>query len=416
MKAVVSTPSACLRTIAIELDLESVETAFNAKLATARKKVQLPGFRVGKVPVAMIKAQFGQSLKAEAIDEAMNTAFRSVCEENKITPVSDPTISDLSAEEGQPVKFTISVDVDADISVSGYKDLGVRSEARVVGSEEIDKVIEDMCERLAGLKDTGKPSRSGDSVTIEYSSVKIDGLVRELSAPSAPIELGKSAISSFNTGLIGMSAGETAKFSETFVADFQNAEFAGHTVDFEVKVLTVGTKDLPAVDAEFAKKVGDFDTVDALKDAIRKDIEERAKAEAREAAWEKAIDALITKNDFEIPASRIEYFITKMSEDEAKYYPQGQLPSREALTERYRETAIRSIKRHRLVDWIAEKEGVKASAAEVDERITAIAEYYQRPFDEIKDTLRRNGRTLQIREELKEQKVLNCLIGEAAWA
>ncbi len=416
MKAVVQKQSATQCVIEIEIDRSEIDVVYNEKLNASKKKVQLPGFRAGKVPTKMIEAQFGPSIRAEAMDEIMNKSFREACKENKLEPVSDPSVTDLKDEPGAEFSFKIAFEVDPEITVTGYKDLTARPQIKAVEDAAIDETIDDMRERLAGLKDTGAPSRTGDFLNIEYVSVKIDGEVRDLSAPVAPLELGKSAITPFNSALVGMSAGEVAKVSDTFAEDFFNKEFAGHTVDFEVKVTAVSQKDLPVVDAEFAKRVGDFDDVATLRDAIRKDHEERAKVEAREAAWSQAISELISKNPFEVPQSRVEYFIDRMAEDEAKYYQQGQVPTRDEVAGRYREMAVNTIKKHRLINWIAEAENVKAPQSEVDERIKAIADYYQRPFEEIKENLRRTGRTVQIREEIREQKVLNRLIGEETWA
>ena len=183
----------------------------------------------------------------------------------------------------------------------------------------------------------------------------------------------------------------------------------------KIKVKKVQEKIIPEVNEEFCKKVGGFADKETLLEAIRMDLEAQEKERARVEAHNKAIDALIEKNDFEVPPSRIEFYLDKVIEDQARYFPPGKAPDRKEVSEKFRESGIRALKRYRIIEFVANKEKIKATKEEVDERIKAVADQYQKPFDEMKTILRKDGTTMRIREEIREQKTLNKLIGEIPW-
>lgn len=416
MKATVEESTPWQRVIHIEIPNEEVEKEFNTKLVKYKKEVKLPGFRPGKVPNSLIKNRFGTAIRAEAIDDLVNNSFREACSDNSIHPVNEVKISDLKAEEESPVTFKVEVEVDPEIEISGYKKLKIKPMPNKIKESDIENTLNNLKERMAENKDVDRPSKSGDLISFEYLSAVVDGVPNnDLKSPQYPIEIGKGSLKDFDKGLIGLSTGDEADISVKFPKDYQAQDIAGKTAELKIKATKVQEKIIPEVNEEFCKKVGDFPDKESLMEAIRMDLEAQEKERARIEAHNKAIDALIEKNNFEVPPSRIEFYIDKVMEDQARYYPPGKAPAREEISEKFRESGIRAIKRYRIIKYIADKEKIKAMKEEVDERIKAFADQYKKPFNETKAMLRKDGTTMRIREEIRERKTIDKLIGEIPW-
>lgn len=416
MKVTIEEPKSWQRVINIEIPNEEVQEEFQTKLSKYKKDVKLPGFRPGKVPHNLIKTRFGPAIRAEVIDDIVNRSFREACSENNINPVNESKISDLKAEEESPVTFKVEVEVDPEIEIKGYNKLKIKPMPNKIKDSDVENTLNNLKERMAENKDIDRPSEKGDLLSFEYLSVVVDGEPKDdLKSPQYPIEIGKGSLKDFDKGLIGLSAGEEADISVKFPKDYQAKEIAGKTAEMKIKVTKLQEKIIPEVNEEFCKKAGDFPDKEALLEAIKIDLEAQEKERARTEAHNRAIDALIESNDFEVPPSRLGFYLDKVMEDQARYYPPGKAPGREEVEEKFRDNGIRAIKRYRIIDYIANKEKIKATGEEVDTRIQAIADQYQKPFDEMKTALRKDGTTMRIREEIREQRTLDKLTGEIPW-
>lgn len=416
MKATIEEPTSWQRVINVEIPNEEVGEEFQTKLNAYKKKVKLPGFRPGKVPQNLIKSRFGPSIRAEVIDDLVNKTFREVCTENSINPVNEGKISDLKAEEDSAVTYKVEVEVDPEIEIKGYKKLKVRPVLNKIKDSDKEKALNELRERMAENKDVDRPSEKGDLISFEYLNVVVDGVPNnDLKSPQYPIEIGKGTLKDFDKGLIGLSADEEADISVKFPKDYYVQGVAGKSAEMKIKVTKVQEKVIPEVNEEFCRKVGDFADIEALKEAIKIDLEAQEKERARKEAHEKAIDALIENNSFEVPPSRVEFYLDKVMEEQERYYPPGKAPAREEVAEKFRDTGIRMIKRFRIIDFIANEEKIKAIKEEVDARIQAIANQYQKDFEEVKAALRKDGTTMRMREEIRTQRTLDKLIGEIPW-
>jgi trigger factor len=230
-------------------------------------------------------------------------------------------------------------------------------------------------------------------------------------SPAYPVELGaEHRIKDFDKGLVGHTAGEIVVISMKFPKDYADKEVAGKSGEFTIKITAVQEKKFPPV-SSFLKQLGDFENEEALRAELLKRLEHDALEQAKSGAYTEAIDALIKDNPFEVPPSRIETFFDYLMEQaKAERRPGEPLPTREEVANRYREVAVRTIKRQRIIDYIATKEKIAATQEEVDAEIRRLAERYKQPFDTIKQTLRQNGTTIRIRDDLREQKTLDFLV------
>jgi trigger factor len=407
-----SEPKSYLRVFDIEIPESDVEKAMEEKQDKYRREIRLPGFRKGKVPAGMIKTRFGQAIRIEAVEELVQKSFEEACKQNSIQPVCEARLSDLKAEGPGPVTFKIETEVDPVIEIKDYKKLKVKINPKKIKSADVDEAVKELRERMSSLNDVDRPSKSGDYLTIEYVEVSIEGEKRtDFTNPQYPIELGSGKIKDFDKGMANRSAGETFDIKVKFPKDYAETSVAGKSGEFKIKLVKVQEKILPEINEDFLKKAGDFQNEEALRERIQKDLEARELDKAKNDAYNDAIETLIKKNPFDVPDSRIERYIDYAVQEAAKYRRADQPEqTREEMAEKYREPGINAIKRHRVIEFIALKENIKATQEEVDERIRQMASMYNQQFDELKQALRKNGTTERIRADLREQKTLDFLI------
>ncbi len=409
-----------------------MQKEFDKQLEKHRRQIKLPGFRPGKVPAKLIKQRFGDAIKAELVDEVVQNSFREACTENTINPVSQAQVNDIKYEEGEPLTVSIEVQVDPEIEIKGYDKLKVKAKAKKIKDSEIDKAVEDLLDKVADFKDVERPAKKGDYVRFEYKKVVVDGEEQQnVQNPQHPVELGSEAdIKEFEEGLTGRSKGDDVAITVTFPDDYRDPAVAGKTGEFKMLLTNVQEKTVPQIDKALMEKLGAFDPKaleeaeekkssskenpfeKILRERIRQDMEKQALEQAKGEAHMEAIDAIIKDNPFEVPQARVEAVIDYMVQEASKYNPNQPPPSREEIEQQHTDTAVRSIKQQRIVDYVANKEKIKATQQEVDQEIMRIAMAYQQDFETFKNMLRKNGTTNKIRADIREKKTLDYLIGE----
>lgn len=418
MKTTVSEPESWKRVIEIELSESEINDAVDAKLRAYKRDLRLPGFRPGKVPVEIIRQRYGKAARHEALEETMQGSFKTACEEHGIVPVCEGLLlpdQDDRKEDGS-VRFTVVTEVDPPAEIRGYENLKIKAKPVAVTDAMVNKAYDELIERFAEFKEVDRPARKGDFLRIEYKSVTIDGVERpdlKNHSPSHPIELGGEGVfKEFDKGLSGKSAGDEAEIRAKFPKDYSDEGVAGKTGEFTVKVLSVQEKHPPEVNDEFLKRFGDFSTVAALKEAIRKDLEAGERRNAKQNAQQEAISTLIKENAIDLAPSNINSFAQMMLKEQLKRYNMEGAEPTEEQRETYRDLAVMLLKRAKIVDYVADKEGIKATQEEVDSEIALIAQEYGQDFNALKQAMRKDGGTNRLRLDIRERKTLDFLIGE----
>jgi trigger factor len=349
LKVTISQPESWKRVLEIEVPKEDVNVIYNEKMTTYKKKLSLPGFRPGKVPLSLIKTRFGKGVFAETVEDLVQKNFEVACKEHNITPITKGSLSNLKGDEGADVSFTIETEIDPPIEITGYDKLKVTASPGKIKNEDVEKAIEELRERNARFNDIDRPAKKGDFVTVEYMKVIIDGEERkDFKNPEYPVEIGKGQLKDFDKGLTGHCAGEIVEVSLKFPKDFSGEQLADKKGDFSVKITKVAEKILPELDAELLKKLGDFTSIDGLNEQVRKDLEQQEAQRAKNEAYNSAIDTLIKKNPFDVPPSRVEDYIDHLMEEMARYRRVNEpVPQREEVAQKYRDTRAQAFPDHR---------------------------------------------------------------------
>jgi trigger factor len=400
------------RLLNIEVDTEKLDEKFETVLKTHKKDLSLPGFRPGKVPREMIVKRFGAALRQEAVEQAVGDSFKEACAKEKIVPIAKPTVKLIENKAGAPLKYEAEIEIEPPVDITDYKDLKVKIEPAKTGDTDVDKVLEEIRERMATLKSVDRPIKAGDFAELEYRKVDVEGQEKkEVKGPQHPVEIGKSKMQAFDNGLVGMAQGEEKAVAFDFPKDYADKGLAGRHAVITVFIKSVKEKEVPKLDDAFAKAASpDIENLPALRKRVHEDLEAENRRVALDKAHNQAIDEVIKRNPFDVPDSRVAAYLDYSFESFQKQYPQANV-TREEFDKRNRELVIRDLKRYRILDQIAKKENLKAQQAEVDNEIRKLAEYRGAAFDQLKAEFKRTGRVMDIRDNIREQKTLNFLTG-----
>jgi trigger factor len=263
-------------------------------------QVNIPGFRKGKVPTAVIDQRFGRGVVLqEAINEALPTAYNEAVAEHDVKPLSQPDIEMTKLEDGDVVEFTAEVDVRPEFELPKFEDIAVEVENAESTDEQLSERIEMLRKRFATQTDVERKAKKGDLVTIDLKASKDGEELDDASAEGITYEIGddKNMLEGLAKAVTGLKAGE----SKTFTSTLLGGAHRGEEADIEVTVQKVQEQELPEVDDEFAQLVSEFDTVEEMKEDLKAAVEAQAKQEQIASARDKVIEEAVRLADFELP-------------------------------------------------------------------------------------------------------------------
>lgn len=431
MKVQVTESGTWRRTLEIEAPAEDVDKRLDAAYRKYSKTLNLPGFRKGKVPLSVVKKQFGPAIRGEVVQEMVEELYREASQAEGIQPVSQADIEDVNFDEGQPLVIKASVDVRPEIEAADYKGLEVTRPVFPVNDEQIDaqlnyireqNAVEELVERGAELDDV----ILADVEEVNESGEPVPGTRQE----DQRIRLMKDdegKATDVAEQLVGVAAEETRDIKLTRAVqhdhdhDHEEGEEHDHDhepeeeeVTFRVSVKSVQKRTLPELDDELAKDVGDFETLDALKDQIRTDIQTQADQAGRRRVEENIVDALIEKNAFEIPDSMVETYLDGVIESYKREHAGHNHPiDEDAIRKDGRDQAVRGVKRYLLLDAIADQENIDVTEEDLDKHLETMSARHNIEGPRLRQILSRSGQLDQIQSDLKVEKTFDFLIEQA---
>lgn len=410
MNYTVSEPKPWKRVLEIEVPSDAIQTELNAAYARYSREIRLPGFRRGKVPLSVLKARLGNEIRAEVLERKIPEYLSSAHEQAEIKPISQPVIEEIDYDEGQDLKLRASVEVKPPIALKQYRDLRVTRRIVNVTDDDVDQRLEGLRERYASVvRVDGEAERDhfirADIQHADASGVPIIGRKEE----NQFFQVGSGRLGEgFDTLLVGVRADEDRTVRTTLPEDYPDENLAGQEACFLVNVHEVLERQLPDVDDEFAVDIG-MESLDALKQSIREEIEREPDRELREGL----VTQLVEAHDFEVPESMMTAYLDQVAAD-ARRTARGQDEIDEnALRQQYRPVATSQIMRHLILDAIAEEEGLAVDREEVDARLEAFAGRGQVSVDQLRRIFQENGRLERIEADLREEKVVEFLVQHA---
>ncbi len=395
------------RTLNITVPAELVSRERQAAVRKLSSRIQLPGFRSGKVPASVVEKRFGPALNQELLDRVIGDAYKGVLEDQDLRPISEGEIGDVDYEPDADLTFNVSFDVAPKVELTRLTDFQVERPQIEVGEEDVEKVLE----RLREQQGTWKPVEEGTPEEGNLVSVRIQRLQDEGDEPR-PYEftLGKDeAIPDVEEAIRSLQVGESGDFTVTFPDDFPNEERRGDADELRIFLDSRKEQELPEVDDAFAATVGEFESLDELKTRIREDLEKEASDEVESAVRGRLLEQVTAANPFQVPQSMIDQYIRSAMGEERELSDEELAEAREQVGPQ----AEIAVKRFILIEEIAREKELQATADEVDERIEEIAERTDSGPGEIYARLQKAGQLERMEREITERKVFDFLKSES---
>ena len=411
------------------INLPEAEVAAKAKelLEEFGKEATAPGFRKGKIPTGMLEKSHGAATLAEALRVVAGGAYADAVREADLHPICDPVVELAEKVEDGQYTLTATVEVKPEVELKDYENLEFTERVPVVTNEDVDKYVEGLREERAELLQVTRPAVEGDVVVLDYVPRGDDGEpIADSKTEDYICELGKGQIpSEIEQALVGVGAGEDRTVAVKYPDDFQVESLAGREVSFAISVKDVRQKRLPAVDDDFAKACGPFETMLDLRVRVRNALEARAKSWARNRLEEEIVREIIERNPFTLPECLMEdrlrrmYWRTTQQRETGKAAAQepgdgaGPPDDLEVPTEFadvYRPAVEHQLKAGLLLGKIAEKHGTEVTKEDIEKRVGQIAEAQGRKPDELINDLAGTDALSQIEDDLWLEKVHELLV------
>lgn len=413
-----STAVDCKRSLEIEIPLDEVNKARERVTNSLKQRVRLPGFRPGKAPVSMIQSRFEGEIRHEILDQLVPQAFRERVQKEDLKVVGTPDITDLQFESGQPIRFKADFEVAPEFEIAEYRGLPVKYEEPSVTEEEVEKRLEAMRENKADYVNLDpRPIESGDYVLVHLRSVQ--GLAEPIDQDVQIQVGGEETLPAFNEVLIGSSPEEVKEVDITYPDDYGQEKLAGKTVRFELTPKVIRKKELPVLDDEFARDLGDYQSLAELRESVHKALFHEKQYVAQQAAKEEAIDRLVEANEFPIPEAYVDRQIENQVQMQVERLagrgvdPKSIKLDWTKVKETQRDKAVRNVRASLLLEKIADKEGIHATKDEVDREIQLIARQAREAVPVTRARLEKEGALGRIAGHIQTEKTLQFLFEQA---
>ncbi|MCE2902993.1 MAG: trigger factor [Gemmatimonas sp.] len=392
------------RRLQITVPAETVATYEDQAARKYATQVRLPGFRPGKAPPSMVRKKFPEAVRQEAIEIVINEAFRTAIEREGLKLAAQPHVHDLKAEPGQPLEFELHCEVRPELALEQIDGFTLTRRDAAVTDALVEEQIERIREQKAEWTPVEEKAAPGDMVTVLLSTADADGTLPE--GKEYRIVLGGGqAIAGIEELIMETVPGGTTERSVRWPDDFPDESQRGVAKLVRVVVKDVKRKSLPVLDDTFAREVGDFDTIDALREAVRTDMAEQSKREADADVRGQLIQQIVTTNPFDVPKA----WVMQLVDGYMQMYgvPEAQ---KQTFAKEFMPMAENQVRRDLIIDTLAERESLQASAADVDARVETLAKARNADPGQVYAQLQKQGRLQEIEREITEERVFTWLL------
>lgn len=410
----------------IEVDVEKVNQAMDQAYRKVVKQVNIPGFRKGKAPKAMVERFVGvETLFGEAAEAIVPEAYMQALKETETEPISQPKIDIVQGEPGKALIFKATVEVKPEVALGEYKGLEVKRPSLEVKEEAVDTELERLRSRHAKLVTVEDGEvQNGDTAIIDFAGYSEGEAFAGGTAENYSLNIGSGTfIPGFEEQLLGAKVGEEKEVNVTFPEEYHAENLAGKPALFRVTVKELKRKELSHLDDEFAKDVSEFDTLEELKSDIRNKLKETAETRAKSAVDNGAVEAAVANATVDVPEVMIEQKVEEMLNSVGQrlmqqginldQYFQYTNSSLDDMRQRMIPDAEKTVKNELVLDAIAKAEGIEASEEEILEEIEKIATYVNQDAAIVRKTLELQGEMGNIKQDIARRKTVAFLAENA---
>lgn len=389
--------------LTIEVSAEELEKAIQGAYLKQKSKINMPGFRKGKAPRAMVEKMYGVGIFYEdAANALIPEAYSKAVDESGLDIVSQPSIDVVQLESGKPFVFTAEVAVKPEVTLGEYKGLEVPKAELEVSEEDIAAELKKEQEANSRIVDVDdRAVENGDTVKLDFEGFVDGEAFAGGKGDDYPLVIGSNSfIPGFEEQLIGAKIGELVEVNVTFPEEYQAEELAGKPAVFKCKVNKIEMKELPELDDDFAKDVSEFDTLEEYKADIKENLTKKKAEDAKRAKEDAAVEKAVENAQMEIPEPMLENQVNQMIDDFARrmqsqglsmeQYVQITGSTPDMMREQMKPQAMQRIQSRLVLEKIAEAENIQIADERLDEEIAKMAEMYKMEADKLKELDRKS--------------------------
>jgi trigger factor len=428
MKSELIDVSPTRKEITLQIEPQQVREVYDRVSEQYVRAANVPGFRKGHAPRSVIRTRYKSEIRGDVLRELLPYAVNDAIDEHSLKAIGQPDVQLDNPEEleklGQePIKIKVGVEVLPEVSLGEYKGLEVTRKQRPVSDDDVDKMVEAFRDGSASLQPVeDRPSQAGDTVTVNILG-KISDRPDEddIKADEVDVLIGGQGVQpEFTENLTGVKPEETRAFTVVYPEEFKTQELAGRTVEYTAEVTAVRTKELPEVDDEWAKSLGEeLESVEDLRTKIREDLEQRTVAEADGRVRSEIMKKLLEAHQFEVPQSLVEQQTNHRLESVMRDMIRRGIDPRVAgldwqgARDELKGQAEDDVRASLLMEQIAETEKITVSDEEIDAEIEAISVMSRQPKEQVRAALTKDQGDRSIAQRLRNRKALDLLIANA---
>lgn len=414
MQVSVETTGSLERRMEVQVPAERVEQAIEQRLQSMSRTVRLKGFRPGKVPVKVVRQQFGQQVRQEVLGDVMQKTFAEAVGQQKLVPVTGPQIEPITLEAGQDLKYRAVFEILPDIQLQGLEQLTVSKPTVEVTAGDIDTMIENLRKQRSNFATVEREARDGDRVTIDFLGTVAGEPFDGGRGEAVPIVLGAGRmLPDLEAGLKSVRAGEQKNIEVKFPEGYQAKNLAGKTASFAVTVHQVEEPSLPEIDAEFCKHFGvESGGIEQLRKEVEENMRQELAETIRRRLKQQIFDALLAANPTEVPKSMVEEQVRSLQVDAGRRMgarDASQLPS----AEQFHDTARQRVAAGLLLNEVIKLAKLEVDRSKVQAKVLELAQSYPEP-EQVMRAYRENAQWRgQLEYGVLEDQVVEWLLQRA---
>ena len=417
-----------LAKLTVEVSAADLEKAIQKAYLKNKNQFNIPGFRKGKVPRAMVEKMYGAAIfYEEAVNSLLPDAYAAAVEESGLDIVSRPEIDVTSVEAGKGVTFTATVAVKPAVTLGQYKGVEVaKAEIEVTEEEVMAEIAKEQEKNATTITVEDRAAAMNDTVTIDFEGF-VDGEAFDGGkGEDYPLTLGSgSFIPGFEEQLVGANVGDEVEVNVTFPEEYHAEELKGKAAMFKVAVKEIKAKELPEIDDEFASEVSEFDTLDEYKDSVKKNLETKKVNDAKAKKEDEALKKIIEASEMDIPELMVETQAESMLDEYAQnlqmqglsieMYMQYTGMNQQQMLEQMKPQALDRIQARLVLEAIVAAENIEVSDEDMEQELAKMAEAYKMEVAKIKEIMG-EANLAQMKKDLAIQKAAELIVAESVEA
>jgi trigger factor len=405
---------ACTKRLSIEVPTEEVGRAFEGAYSRLQRTVRIPGFRKGKIPRSLLKRNYKDVVERDVLETLIPESYTAALNENSLQAVGQPKVDEVEMNEAEPLRFKATIEVIPPFDLPVYEEREFEKPIPRVSDEDVDHMLEHLAEQHAQLENVEeRPVQDGDYVILDFVGT-LEGIERDdLKSEGQAFMVGrKNLLPELEDALPGMNLDETRRVEVTFPEDHSNADLAGKLAHFSVTVREIKAPVLAELNDDFARSLGEYQSLDDLRAAVREDLEKNADQQGLSALRKSVVETLAEETQVEIPKGLIEaeqdslvqQLFGMVRPEERKNL------DRTKLAEDLAPQAHKNVRQTILLDRIGDLADIHVTPAQVEAEVRRMAEHYGKPYAEVRALLEKRDGLEEIEGSLRRNKVTDHLV------